>query len=140
MQHLTERIIAHFMESLDRSVFHKMPFAHWILSDVLPTQVLDSAIEIPFSPLPVDFLQGYQRSAIERRLFFSTENFLRQTHHQKKLSFFRINIRCRKPTNFTTTNAVPHRPANFNIFLKIRIFQLFFTRKNYSKIGRKFFA
>ena len=74
MQYLTERIIAHFMESLDRSVFHKMPFAHWILSDVLPTQVLDSVIEIPFSPLPVDFLQGYQRSAIERRLFFSTEN------------------------------------------------------------------
>ncbi|SVB75503.1 uncharacterized protein METZ01_LOCUS228357, partial [marine metagenome] len=69
-----QRIANHFRRSLSRSSIYQHPFQHWVLTESLPPDVLDSIVEIPVEAPSTKALVGTQRSELEGRFFFSPTN------------------------------------------------------------------
>lgn len=69
-----QRISNHLSRSLSRRTVYQHPFRHWVLTESLPPDVLDSIVEIPFEAPSTKSLVGTQRSELEDRFFFSPTN------------------------------------------------------------------
>ena len=67
-------IAGRFTWALDKADARGVPFAHWLLADVLPADVAHAIAGLPFAPPDLGDTLGKRETHNSTRIFFSVEN------------------------------------------------------------------
>ena len=69
-----EESSSYFLGSLKAATFIQTPFKYWLLSNILPEDMIDDIIKLPFAPPENPVFEGRREGNNSTRVYFNQEN------------------------------------------------------------------